>query len=49
MAGSDFNNYFKGIAEANINPSKFESKGNSQGDTNLILFSLPSKSHATST
>lgn len=48
MAGSNFKNYFKGIAEANTNPSKFESKGNSQGDTNSIFFSLTSKSHTTS-
>lgn len=46
MAGSKYNNYFRSIAEANTNPPKF--KGNSQGDTNSLLFSLPSKSHATS-
>lgn len=46
MAGSNYSNYFKGIAEANINPPKF--KGNSQDDTNSLLFSFLSKSHTTS-
>lgn len=37
MAGSNYTNYFRGIAEANTNPPQFESKGNSQGDTNSLL------------
>lgn len=48
MAGCNFNNYFRGIAEANSNLPKSEAKGNSQDDTNSLLFSLPSKSHTTS-
>lgn len=41
MAGSNFNNYFRGLAEASANPPKFESKGSDIHKVTLTHYFSP--------